>query len=1674
MGPKRGYYKNNKKAGDAGKDKSRDEGSRESEVSKKKDSTIAMLFPPDSRTGSPGNMAKFFETLDRYLTESSEFVYTKRFFAIEYSGVMVLKAPEEFDDANPTYFVKTKYENDLKDYYRKKGIQDSELISIFGLMKSNLSDRSQDIFREKDNAVKWGECLAEQNPKKLKALIESTHIHQLSGDDKYDELENLTKYGNLKQGKDTLMHFREKHIRALKILDAAAGVAVAGTPAASRQGEWDIGKPHKLVTEQTQAKTFLKGLDPNRYGTMMCDLENMITFKKTTDYPKTFLEAYSYANNYKTVIRKVNDSGELLSTFVSSVNPSGRGQGGRGNGERGGRRGRGGKNGRGGRGRGANSDGKVICYNCGEEGHIRPNCPKKDSDGDRTESDVKQVMNEKKQEKSTTLAAKMKELSIDDNAIIMMAQQITYIDKTVCNDSDDLPNLFDDNEEVGGKNEVSLQFPETPIHDGDDNDVVLSANTLEIFKRNEKISFMYRWCDTDIMLDSCSNASIIKNVNFLSDITKLKRKVTINGVGGEVEIQYAGEMLIFGRVLYCKNSVANILSCSIVSNMKGIQVTFDQKKNEFRIRAGRLVYVFKSIDNLYICRNTDSLLQVSNKRITLASHIADVDTNRSNMTIQEAKRADEAALLKRRMGGPNDQSFIDMIQGGMKNASVTRNDLANAKLLSSNREELAGKTKFKPQPLNRFDYVTNIPASIKNKVKAWMDLMTIGAHVFLVTVLEFDYTLGTYLGNKKHSATKSSNILWKAISKQLSSLKKDAIEIGDIVIDGESGVQAIEQRINDQGVTLSPAPTTHIGQVEKKIQHIETTWRALWAGLPYGLCIVLQVFLTLFVIRCINLMPSKKNVDRVSGYTMLTHKIPDVKIHFKVGFGEYCMTTVPKHWKWSDVDHSRTEDVVSLLPMDNEHGSVKFLNLSTMKVITRDTYRVLPMPTSVIAHLNTYAIAEGGSLKVSPLFGVKGRVLGQTTNDDIPIKDDGDYSRHEAREALKALPDVSFTDNDHHDHEEVIIDYADNQPVEVTQFDDIRLEEKITSDERGEINFENIDEEENQPLQEGVDDADDDKNVEDAVPEEQNPGVEDQGVPSTQEPPEVVVPPRRAGLRQRAVYDGLRWQERKIGLHMSVNKALNTLKKPALRAIIDELEKNAEEKLTFHPVRLKDLTKKQLKGIIRSSMILKEKFKDVNGVSVFEKVKARLVAGGHMQDRDMYDDVSSPTVSLTSVFTIAAIAAKERRKTITMDIGTAYLNAEMPKEQGPVLMSLDKRMAAILAAMYPERYSDFVNPDGTIVVELDKALYGCIQSAKLWYEHMRNTLEELDFKVNMHDICVFNKVHQRCGKQITITLHVDDIMMTSVSEEAMNEIVSALQDKYKSVQVTKGSIHAYLGMRFDYSVVDKVTITMGAYTKDMLSTHMIEGTASTPALENLFVVREDAKLLPEEGRKLFHTQVAKLLYLAKRTRPEILPAVVFLTSRVTKADEDDELKLMRIMKYLNGSVDLGITLRANDPISVIAFIDAAAYAVHADYRGHTGGYLSLGSGPVFVKSSKQKINTKSSTEAELIALSDSSSQVIWLRDFLIAQGYEAHKAEIYQDNMSTIALIEKGRSTSEKSRHINIRFFFLKDRIDANEIKISYKPTENMIADILTKPLQGNLFRKLRSLLLGMDDTDEI
>jgi hypothetical protein len=275
-------------------------------------------------------------------------------------------------------------------------------------------------------------------------------------------------------------------------------------------------------------------------------------------------------------------------------------------------------------------------------------------------------------------------------------------------------------------------------------------------------------------------------------------------------------------------------------------------------------------------------------------------------------------------------------------------------------------------------------------------------------------------------------------------------------------------------------------------------------------------------------------------------------------------------------------------------------------------------------------------------------------------------------------------------------------------------------------------------------------------------------------------------------------------------------------------------------------------------------------------------------------------------------------------------------------------------------------------------------------------------------------------------------------------------------------------MKFDFTSLGKVKITMPGYIEEMMKMYEVTGTAKTPALNNLFERRESSPLLSEQGKQVFHSRVAKCLFLSKRVRPDILVTCIFLASAVTQATEDDQWKLDRLLKYINGTRDLGLVLEASKMLVVDAHVDAS-HGVHGDFKGHTGSCISIGKGAIYAKSNKQKLNSRSSTESELIGLSDSMPQIVWTREFLLEQGYNIGPAVVHQDNMSTMALVEKGRATAEHTRHINLRYFFVKDRVDSGDIQIKYTPTGEMIADILTKPLQGELFRRLRKELLNWE-----
>ena len=437
-------------------------------------------------------------------------------------------------------------------------------------------------------------------------------------------------------------------------------------------------------------------------------------------------------------------------------------------------------------------------------------------------------------------------------------------------------------------------------------------------------------------------------------------------------------------------------------------------------------------------------------------------------------------------------------------------------------------------------------------------------------------------------------------------------------------------------------------------------------------------------------------------------------------------------------------------------------------------------------------------------------------------------------------------------------------------------------------------------------------------------------------------------------------------------------------------------------------------------------------------------------------------MSTCAVFIVAAIAAKERRQVATIDFAGAYLNADMKRR---VLMTFDPILTQLIIDI-DNSYGKYVGTGGKLTVRLDKALYGCIESAKLWYDLISSKLLGLGFIQNPYDICVFNKEVK--GVQVTITLYVDDLMITCVNGEVLDTTISEIQGLFNGSTVHKGKIQSYLGMVFDFESDGLVSIKMDGYIEDVINEYAVCGTAPTPAGTDLFTVDIDSENLSQQDSDQFHSRVAKLLYMAKRARPDLLTAVGFLATRVSSPTQEDWKKLERTLKYVNGTRNMWLTLSVSDSFSIEAYIDVS-YGVHTDGKGHTGVCITIGSGFFYVASTKQKLVAKSSTEAELIGVSDGLSQVLWVRNFLLEQGYTIGPAIVWQDNKSTLAIMGKGRSTSSRTKHINVRYFFITDRVKTGEVSLKYKPTEYMVADLLTKPVQGELFRYLRGIMLGSD-----
>lgn len=260
-------------------------------------------------------------------------------------------------------------------------------------------------------------------------------------------------------------------------------------------------------------------------------------------------------------------------------------------------------------------------------------------------------------------------------------------------------------------------------------------------------------------------------------------------------------------------------------------------------------------------------------------------------------------------------------------------------------------------------------------------------------------------------------------------------------------------------------------------------------------------------------------------------------------------------------------------------------------------------------------------------------------------------------------------------------------------------------------------------------------------------------------------------------------------------------------------------------------------------------------------------------------------------------------------------------------------------------------------------------------------------------------------------------------------------------------------------------MSMTAYLQGILDEYEVTGTVSTPATSKLFNISKSGPALSVREAKRFHTVVAKLLYLAKRARMDILLAVALLCTRVKSPTTEDAAKLERVLKYLNGSKDSVLVLEPNATMLLEGYIDAS-FACHNDGKGHTGLVVTLGGRTVLCMSSKQKLVTRDSTESELVGLSDKLMNVVQCYDFLIAQGLNCDVPVLYQDNTSTITLVTKGGG-QYRTKYMRVRQAFVEEHHRAGAVVVKYLPTGRMLADALTKPLQGAVFRYMTRHITG-------
>lgn len=460
------------------------------------------------------------------------------------------------------------------------------------------------------------------------------------------------------------------------------------------------------------------------------------------------------------------------------------------------------------------------------------------------------------------------------------------------------------------------------------------------------------------------------------------------------------------------------------------------------------------------------------------------------------------------------------------------------------------------------------------------------------------------------------------------------------------------------------------------------------------------------------------------------------------------------------------------------------------------------------------------------------------------------------------------------------------------------------------------------------------------------------------------------------------------------------------------------------------------KGVPLPTHVVLNVKRDANGE--VDRFKARIVAGGNRQTYGVdYLDTYAPVVDFSIVRMFLYLVLSLGFFVGQVDIKTAFLNGRLDED---VWVMSPRGIPGMKCRIY----------------KLKKALYGLKQAHLAWHTRLCTDLQILGFRELHYAPCVFRRKH---GSSFSfILVYVDDLLIFSTTQEEVERIVTELEGIYKLRRSEE--VRLFLGVRLQWTfnkqgIATSLKMSQETYVHSVLRRFGMEKCkpALTPMVEKFFEGYDSEEDLSPVNTELYQQMIGSLLYLALRTRPDILVSVLILARFQQRPTPYCHRAAKRLIRYLKGTSDYGL-IYTSGTCELSVFVDSDYAGDTSDRKSTTGHLVKLGNAVVNWGARKQQAVALSTCEAEYFALSEASKEVIWMQRVLHEVGKNVKgTTPLRSDNDSAITWAVGSKKHSKRSKHIDVRVHFIRDLVAQKKVEVVYVASEDNDADMLTKPL---------------------